>query len=53
MKLLSKSSTADGELPKKKEPGYIDAHLIIIGKKLTDIEINHDQKKCQSNNFHN
>ena len=36
--------TADEESPKKKKPQYIDIHLIIMGEKLTDIEINHCQK---------
>ena len=36
--------TADDESPKKKKPLCIDTHLIIMGEKLTDIEINHCQK---------
>jgi len=36
--------TADEESPKRKKPQYIDTHLIIMGEKLTDIEINHCQK---------
>ena len=36
---------ADVESPKKKKPLCIDTHLIIMGEKLTDIEISHCQKK--------
>ena len=38
--------TADAVSPKKKtvKPLCIDTHLIIMGEKLTDMEINHCQK---------
>ena len=35
---------AENESPTKKVPRYIDTHLIIMGEKLTDIEVNHCQK---------
>ena len=35
---------AENESPTKKIPQYIDTHLIIMGEKLMDIEVNHCQE---------
>jgi len=38
----------DNEYPKMKKPLCTDIHLIIMGEKLTDIEINHSTKKVEA-----